>query len=284
MAIQPTKQVRGLDEHVACDVCGRTMLKGERPEPYLAPSRERKMVCQLCAQRAQKEGWIRESSSDAPVQPPRPSERGRLFRRRRRSPLDDDGAQPPLPEEGEERPETPFARAVPQRMKGVPRDPRHVRAVPTSTDLKIERALDLFNGSEHARTVAGIARTLGPPRVSACTSSVSAAKVLLTVAWELSWYQFAIDLSDTGEPVQLERRGHELDELPAKVRHWNASADSEGRIAVGAAEQEGEPELERKGEQQREQQKEPRKEPQKETQKEPQKGPDSDGEGSDDDL
>jgi len=245
MARQDAKQLKGLDEHVACDVCGRTMLKGERPEPYLAPSRERKLVCQLCAQRAQKEGWIREAADrDVPVQPPRPTERRRLFRRRRASAGGDreqaptlDSARDPHAVEPDptadngDGPNPPF---VERRRR--PRDPRHVRAVPTSADLKIQRALDLFNGSEHPRTVAGIAHTLGAPQVSACTSSVSAAKVLLTVAWELSWYQFAVDLSDTDHPVRLENRGHEVDELPAKVRHWNASLDEVGRIAIAAAE------------------------------------------------
>ena len=44
-----------------------------------------------------------------------------------------------------------------------PQDPRHVRAVPTNAQVKVERALELFNSSEHTRTIAGIARTLGEP-------------------------------------------------------------------------------------------------------------------------
>ena len=62
-------------------------------------------------------------------------------------------------------------RRPPPRPERRRRDPRHVRAVPTNAQLKLERALDLFNGSEHLRTVAGLARTLGPPQVSATTSS-----------------------------------------------------------------------------------------------------------------
>ena len=56
-----------IEEHTACDVCHRTMLKGEWAEPYLTPSRERRLVCQLCAPHAQREGWIRETAApDAP--------------------------------------------------------------------------------------------------------------------------------------------------------------------------------------------------------------------------
>jgi len=84
-----------------------------------------------------------------------------------------------------------------------PRRPREVKAVPTNAQLKIGRALDLFNASEHPRTVAGLARTLGPPQAGAVTSDSSAAEVVLTIAWELSWYQFCVDLSDGREPVRL---------------------------------------------------------------------------------
>ena len=95
---EESRQLKGIDEHLVCDVCGRTMLKGERPEIYLAPSRERKLVCSLCATRAQKEGWIREAAGpDTPVQPPRPSDRRGLFRRRRSRP---DEPVAPAPENG----------------------------------------------------------------------------------------------------------------------------------------------------------------------------------------
>ena len=45
------------------------------------------------------------------------------------------------------------------------RRPRHVHAVPTNAELKMERALEVFNGSEHPRTVGGVARSLGAPEV-----------------------------------------------------------------------------------------------------------------------
>ncbi len=243
MAKQVSRQLRGLDERLECDVCGRTMLKGERPEHYLAPSRERKLVCQLCAQRAQKEGWIRESGgADTPVQPPRPSERRRFFRRRRPPELDGERRaddELAVPANGEREPDggagVKRLGELGERRPRI-RDPRHVRAVPTNAQLKIERAVELFNESEHPRTVAGIARALGAPQVSACTSGVSAARVLLTIAWELSWYQFAVDLSDTREPVRLHSRGHELQELPAKVRRWNGKTGEDGRITVEVVE------------------------------------------------
>jgi hypothetical protein len=221
------------------------MLKGEHPEPYLAPSRERKLVCQLCAARAQQEGWIRESANPStPAQPPRAQEGRRRFRRGRRRGQDQaaDGAAhipgvadsgledatDPARGESAERGEVPSGSAI-ARFR---RDPRHVRAVPTNAQLKIERAIALFNGSEHPRTVAGIARSLGTPRVCATTSGESAAEVVLVVAWELSWYRFVVDLSDTDEPVRIDGRGQELNELQPESQEWNASAEPDGTLAL----------------------------------------------------
>jgi hypothetical protein len=110
-----------------------------------------------------------------------------------------------------------------------------VKAVPTNAQLKIGRALDLFNASEHPRTVAGLARTLGPPQAGAVTSDSSAAEVVLTIAWELSWYQFCVDLSDGREPVRLRGQGHELSELPEEAHDWNCELGEDGAMSFGGS-------------------------------------------------
>ena len=51
----------------------------------------------------------------------------------------------------------------------------------------------------------------------------------MTVAWDLSWYQYRVT-PDSAQPVRLERRGHELDELDAGFRAWNAHVEDEGRL------------------------------------------------------
>jgi hypothetical protein len=229
------------EHHVACDVCHRTMLKGEQAEPYLTPSRERRLVCQLCAPRAQREGWIREAAApEMPARPQRPPERRGLLRRRRAAPRAEEEEVVELPDQGP--PSGTVERldddeGEPRRLLGRrsrPRSPRHVKAVPTNAQLKIGRALDLFNASEHPRTVAGIARTLGAPHASASTSKSSAAEVVLTVAWELSWYQFGVDLSDSREPVRPRAQGQELSELAEEAQDWNCTVDESGRITLGA--------------------------------------------------
>ena len=54
----------------------------------------------------------------------------------------------------------------------------------------------------------------------------------MTVAWELSWYQYRVS-PDPGQPVRLERRGHELGELDDGFKDWNAQVEDEGRLVSG---------------------------------------------------
>jgi hypothetical protein len=45
---------------VTCDVCGRRLLRGERPDVFLSGA-QRQTVCELCTPRATHEGWLRET-------------------------------------------------------------------------------------------------------------------------------------------------------------------------------------------------------------------------------
>ena len=47
-----------------CDVCGRTLLRGEKAEVYLNGG-TRRSVCELCKERAIHEGWLREGTIPA---------------------------------------------------------------------------------------------------------------------------------------------------------------------------------------------------------------------------
>jgi hypothetical protein len=108
-----------------------------------------------------------------------------------------------------------------------------VRAVPTNSQVKVERALELFNSSEHVRTIGGISRTLGEPWVSATPLAEAPSEVSITVAWELSWYRYRVDLGDADDPVTLVSKGQELEELDESMREWNATALADGQLAVG---------------------------------------------------
>ena len=227
---------------VHCDVCGRTLLRGERAEPFLAGG-ARRLVCDLCTVRAASEGWIREAGADELATRPPRAERGRsligrLGRRRDRAeeePLENDvpDLDPAIAAELEHHPVvTERAPKKPAREPEPPREPRHVRAVPTNAELKMERAVDVFNGSQHPRTVAGVARSLGSPEVCVRTSPVEPSVVSIFVMWELSWYRFEVDLSDEAGGARRVAQGAELDELDDADRNVNAAADERGRIAL----------------------------------------------------
>ena len=246
------KELRPIHDVVACDVCGRTILKGERTEWFIAPGGQRHQVCDLCAARAQHHGWIREAAAgDMPTRVPRNEPRrgviGRLRRRRPPEPPRPEPEQPRLAEqeamygsgEGAEPSEHRGAEepaAQPrERPRTVPKDPRHVRAVPTTAEGKVDRALELFNRSSHQRTIAGLARTLGPAWVSAQPDPAQSSAVSLLVAWELSWYRYRVELADEADPVEMLEKGDEMGQIEESLRDWNAALDDQGRIVTAPA-------------------------------------------------
>jgi hypothetical protein len=108
---------------------------------------------------------------------------------------------------------------------------RHPRE-PVPSGL-FERGAACFSDSEAGRTAARLTRTLGSPRVSVGASAGAAQEVRITVAWELSWYQWGVDLADPSRPVLELGKGREVAELDAAARHWNAEL-REGRVVLTA--------------------------------------------------
>jgi hypothetical protein len=137
---------------------------------------------------------------------------------------DDLGDEPPA--SPPPRPEP--APAPPARI----REPRHVRAVPTSGEQRVASAVEVFNSSEHRRTIAGVARSLGAPEVSVLVSEGHASLVTVVVSWELCWYRYEVDLSDEVPSVRVADQGYELDDLPAAERTPNAAADEHGGLTL----------------------------------------------------
>lgn len=113
-------------------------------------------------------------------------------------------------------------------------EPRHVRAIPTSVGQRIAAAVDAFNASEHPRTVAGIARSLGLPIVSLRPAETSPSTMRILVAWELCWYRYETDLGDDSAAVRLADQGSELDELDASELEPNAVVDEGGLVRLDA--------------------------------------------------
>ena len=215
---------------LSCDVCGRTLLRGEHAHSYLDRGTHR-TVCELCTARADQEGWLREGAVAAydgadSNRDRRGSLLGRL-RRRREPAAATEPSVAPLPEQ-------PRVAAPPaERPRRRARETRHVRAIPTSAEHRIAFAIEAFNASEHPRTVSGVARSLGLPMVSVRPVPEHPSVVALVIAWELCWYRYEFDLADEDAGVRLAAQGQELDELQRVEREPNAVCDERGQLVAG---------------------------------------------------
>ncbi len=224
-----TRDIKTNQLDIACDVCGRTLLRGEHAEHYLTGG-ERRMVCDLCGPRAQHEGWIRESGAGRPRAAPSAPRGARPLAS---SSACATGASAPASCTSCARTTSPRGRAARAGARAAAAQPRHIRAVPTNAELKMQRALDVFNASDHKRTVGGVARSLGAPAVCVRPRTDRPAVVAITVMWELSWYRFEVDLSDEAGGVRRDAQGDELSELVPEEQVANAAADERGALHLG---------------------------------------------------
>ena len=228
-------------------MCGRRLLRGERPETFRAGS-EPRVVCELCAPRAAFEGWMREADFDASLmlRPSRRRRGGSLLGRLRqlREPAQRLGApadqQPDLPprerdllhepelhERGSHEPDL-----FDEALEGWVDAPAADRL--DSDDADMQRALEIFNLGEHPRRIGGVARSLGAPAVTVRPVEGSERRFTIVVAWELCWYRYEVDVEDEPAGAQLVEKGMELAELPVEDRTANAAADDRGELAIAA--------------------------------------------------
>jgi hypothetical protein len=224
-----TKDIRPSTAYTVCDVCGRTLLRGERAEIYIDGG-ARRSVCELCKSRAVHEGWLREGTvptfdSGAAAS----NRRGSLLSRLRRRPQPPVGPHEAAPPGAEPAP-VPAPRAPRKRAGDPGRERRHVRAVPSGAGQKIASAIEVFNSSEHRRRVAGVARSLGAPDISIHPNEDHPTLVDIVASWELCWYRYEVDLSDDQPVVRVAAQGYELDELTPREREPNASYDEHGAL------------------------------------------------------
>lgn len=188
-----------------CAVCGRSLLTGERPVRY-APtgsSSEVVDVCLLCQEIAVESGWIKEGSPTTPLVPD-------TSRRRRRFP-----GLGLIEQHRKVEPES----VMPEPM---------LRRLSTTEQAMVESA-ELLNDSAYRRTIAGISKSLGEARVSFLLLSGVNPEVVVTVAWDISWYQYRV-VFESGQPVRLAERGYELDELDDRFKDWNGHLGPDGRL------------------------------------------------------
>lgn len=90
-----------------------------------------------------------------------------------------------------------------------------------------------FNESPFVEKMRSVRRSLGRPAVSLLKVPGEAGKVLLTVAWEIVWYQYLLDLDEScavDDSAELFAEGMELVELADRFKLSNAELDDQGRL------------------------------------------------------
>ena len=165
-------------------------------------------VCSLCQEEALEYGWLKEGAPTTPLVPEERRRRGALDLRTifggRRAADDAPVASEPI-----------------------------LRRL-SDEELGMVDAADLFNGSQFRRTIGGVAKSLGEPRASIVTFSGVNPELVITIAWDISWYQYRVS-PDSALPITLAERGHELEELDDRYTQWNAHVESGGRLVPDIA-------------------------------------------------
>jgi hypothetical protein len=185
-----------------CAVCERTLLTGERALRFAPNGEDFVDVCPLCADIALEHGWIKEGSPTTPTVPNQ-----RRKRRRGLASLFDPLRQPPD--------EPVVAEPILRRL--------------SAREQQLVEAADIFNASDYRRTVGGIAKSLGKPRASIVPLSGVSGELIVSVAWDISWYQYRVT-PESAQPVRLAERGHELADLDPTYQRWNAKVEDDGRL------------------------------------------------------
>jgi hypothetical protein len=184
-----------------CAICERSLLMGEHALRFSPDGGDYVDVCPLCAEIAVEHGWLREGSPTTPTVP--------LESRRRRG---------------------RFAALLGgRRAEEAPVAPEPILRRLSEPELAVVEAADLFNASPHRRTVAGVAKSLDAPSASIVPLSGVSGEMIVTVAWEISWYQYRVS-PEAAQPVRLVERGHDLEELEPRYQQWNAHLAEDGRL------------------------------------------------------
>jgi hypothetical protein len=186
-----------------CGVCERSLLMGERATRFSPQGNDEFVdVCPLCQEAAVEHGWVKEGSPTTPTVS--------AHRRRRRPPA--------------------LARLLGTRSgEAPPVMPEPILRRLSEPELAMVEAAETFNASDYRRTVGGIAKSLGIPRASIVPLTGAGGGLVVTVAWDISWYQYRVS-PDSAQPVRLAERGHDPSDLGPSFTRWNAHVEEDGRV------------------------------------------------------
>lgn len=185
----------------ACAICERTLLMGEQAVRFSPDGSEYADVCPLCQDVALDHGWVREGVAVSPaLQQPLRRKRSLWSTLLGTRPA---GEQPVASE--------PILRRL------------------SDAEIALVEAADLFNQSQFRRTITGVAKALGPPQASIVPLSGVNDETVITFAWDITWYQYRIN-PESGQPVRIAERGHDLGDLEEGYTAWNARLSDDGRL------------------------------------------------------
>ena len=168
----------------ACAICERTLLMGEHTVRFSPDGEEFVDVCPLCNDIALDHGWVREG---LPLSPALQLPCGAAARCGRRCSARGRSTEQPVVEE-------PLLRRL------------------SDDEVAMVEAAELFNASAFLRTVNGVAKALGEPQVSIMPLSGVTGEMVLTFAWDISWYQYRVT------PTRASRSGS-----PSAATTWTSS-------------------------------------------------------------
>jgi hypothetical protein len=88
-------------------------------------------------------------------------------------------------------------------------------------------ALATFNAGQTPRMIAGLCRSLGDAKAEV-KPTADGDDIIVTVAWELSWYSWEVTASGVREIA----KGADVIERPGPEPAWNAHVEDDGRLIV----------------------------------------------------
>jgi hypothetical protein len=186
-----------------CAICERTLLQGELTIRFSPDGHGFVDVCTLCQELALEHGWVREGLAHSPALAHTP-------RRRRQKTL-----WQALLGARDEEPEPVATEPILRRL--------------SDEEIALVEAAELFNQSQYRRTIAGVARSLGSPKVSIVPLSGVNAETVITIAWEITWYQYRVS-PEMAQPVRIAERGQDIDEIGYPFNEWNSVLEEDGRL------------------------------------------------------
>lgn len=111
------------------------------------------------------------------------------------------------------------------------------REEPHGTGFRIDEvqaAQRYYNESPFTHRIRDVRESLGKPKANLTRVPGSEPRAIITIAWDIVWYQYLVDLRrdlpSTHERVVLHREGMDLDELAYYFKEPNALVNDDGKL------------------------------------------------------